>query len=367
MINVTKVQLGEYEKASVMEAIESGMLAQGKRVLDFEEGFAKVSGTKHVAATSNGTTALVLALRALGIGEGDEVITTPFTFAATLNAILETGATARIVDIEPDTYLIDASKIRDAINECTKAIMPVHLFGQPADMDPIMEIARQNNLRIVEDAAQAHGATYKGKAIGSFDVAAFSFYATKNLTTGEGGAVTTNDSKIDEEVRVLRNQGMRGRYEYIRLGYNYRMTDVQAAIGLGQLLSFEHYQTQRSSNALGLFERLSGIPQLQLPTVREDRTHAWHQFTIALSDDAAIERDVFVSELARLGVGSGVYYPMSLTEYPVYRENQRVKVEGDEIARKCAKKVVSLPVHPFLTSEELDAIASSCRSVLGLS
>ena len=367
MINISELRLGEEEYGSVSEILRGGQLAQGARVTEFERGFAEVSGSRYVAAVSSGTAALTLALKALGIGPGDEVITTPFTFAATVNAILDSGATARLVDIQPDTYLINSSLVGMAVNERTKAILPVHLFGQPADMDEICDIASSSGLRIIEDAAQAHGASYRGSRVGSFDVAAFSFYATKNLSTGEGGAVTTDDPAVDEAVRILRNQGMRGRYEYVTNGYNHRMTEVEAAIGIAQLKGLDERNTRRATNASGLLERLRDVEFVSLPVARTDRTHVWHQFTIALDLSIVRDRDTFVQELRSRGVVAGVYYPRSLMEYGAFSEHPNVLCDGDGRARDAARRVVSLPVHPYLEDGDLDRIADAVRAAGGLS
>ncbi len=366
MINISELRIGDEEYGSVSEILRGGQLAQGARVAEFEHRFAKVSGSRFVAAVSSGTAALTLALRALGIGPGDEVITTPFTFAATVNAILDSGATARLVDIQPGTYLINPSLVEMAMNESTKAIMPVHLFGQPADMEEICGIASSGGVRIIEDAAQAHGATYHGSRVGSFDVSAFSFYATKNLSTGEGGAVTTDDPAVDEAVRILRNQGMRGRYEYVTNGYNHRMTEVEAAIGIAQLKGLDERNARRSSNAMGLIERLRDVEFVELPVVRRERTHVWHQFTIALDLSIVPDRDSFVQELRTLGVVAGVYYPRSLMEYSAFSQHPNVVCDGDGHAREAARRVLSLPVHPYLEEGDLDRIADAVRAAGGL-
>lgn len=364
MINITRVDIGQREKDLVNQVLESGQLAQGKMVSEFESQFAKVSGAPYNSALSSGTTALVLALRALGIGPGDEVITSPFTFIATINAILETGATARLVDIEPDTFLMDATLLENAVNHRTKVIIPVHLFGQPCDMATTTAVAQAHGLRIVEDAAQAHGATFADQKVGSFDIAAFSFYATKNMTTGEGGAVTTTDVNVDETVRVLRNQGMKGRYEYVAQGFNYRMTDLQAAIGIGQLERLEATTANRATNANYLTSLLKNFPELITPVVREDRTHVWHQYTVRLSSDTGVTRDELIEKLRRRGVGSMAYYPYSVTEYPYYAARDDVVCDDDSVSRSCAASVLSLPIHAGLTKDDLDHIASACGSAL---
>ena len=245
MIPVARPDIGPEEIAAVTAVLESGMLAGGRRVAELEERFAAFVGTKHAIAVSNGTVALMCIYEGLGIGPGDEVITVSHTFNATVSAILFTGATPVFVDIEPDTYNIDADRIEAAITPRTRAICPVHLFGLPADMDAITEIAERHGLAVVEDACQAHGAEFDGRRVGSFGHGAFSLYGTKNMTTGEGGLITTDDDRLADWIRLYRNQGMRERYRHEILGYNFRLTDIAAAIGLCQLDKLEANTARR--------------------------------------------------------------------------------------------------------------------------
>ena len=231
MINIAKPQIGDEEKAAVMAVLDSGQLAQGSAVADFEAAFAAYCGSKHAIATSNGTTALHLAVLAHEIGAGDEVITAPFTFIASSNSVLYTGAKPVFVDIDPVSFNIDVNAIEAAITPQTKAIMPIYLFGNPAEMPHIKEIADKHGLAIIEDAAQAHGAVIAGKRAGSWGTGCFSFYPTKNITTGEGGIITTDDDCIADRARFARSHGMRIRYYHESLGYNFRMTNIHAAIG----------------------------------------------------------------------------------------------------------------------------------------
>ena len=250
MIPIAKPLIGDEEIEEVVKVLKSGFIAQGPKVAEFEEKFAEYIGVKHAVATSSGTTALHTALLALGIKAGDEVVTTPFTFAATSNSVLYVGAKPVFVDVNPETYNIDPEKIAEAITDKTKAIMPVHLYGQPADMDPIREIADENDLKVIEDAAQAHGAVYRGKMVGSMgDAACFSFYPTKNMTTSEGGMVTTDDGATADAARAIRAHGESQRYTHVMLGYNFRMTDVAAAIGLAQLKKLDTFNGKRIENA----------------------------------------------------------------------------------------------------------------------
>lgn len=362
MIPVSVVKLGPEVEDRVLSVIRSGIVAQGPVVAEFEATFAELHGVKHAIALNNGTTALVAAIQALDLQPGDEVITSPFTFIATLNAILEAGATARFGDIRTDDFALDPASVAAQITDRTKVIMPVHLYGQSADMGPLVELAEQHGLAIVEDAAQAHGATYRGAAVGSFGIGSFSFYATKNLTTGEGGILTTNDDAVAEKLRIMRNQGMRQRYEYVMAGHNYRMTDLQAALVLPQLEAYPSQLEARRRNAAGLTERLSGIPGLVLPAQLEGREHVWHQYTVMLPVGA--DRDAFIASLAAAGVGSGIYYPKPVYDYDTYRDRADVIRSETPVAEEAARRCVSLPVHPYVTEADLDTIAAAVRAAL---
>ncbi|HEY6057553.1 MAG TPA: DegT/DnrJ/EryC1/StrS family aminotransferase, partial [Candidatus Limnocylindrales bacterium] len=279
MIPIARPDLGPEEVAAVTDVLSSGMIAQGKRVAELESRWAAFTGTKHAVAFSNGTTALMSIFAGLGLGPGDEVITVAHTFAATANAILYTGATPVFVDIEPDTYLIDAARIEAAIGSRTRAIVPVHLFGLVADMDMIQAIADRHGLAVVEDACQAHGATFRGRKAGSFGHGAFSLYATKNMTTAEGGFVTTNDDGLADWLRLYRNQGMRTRYSFEILGYNYRMSDIDAAIGLVQLDKLPRNTARRQAIATHYDDAFGDLP-VRLPVTPEGRIHVYHQYTL---------------------------------------------------------------------------------------
>jgi dTDP-4-amino-4,6-dideoxygalactose transaminase len=354
--------MGKEEKQGVLEVLDSGMLAQGPKVEALEEAFAEYCGVEHAVATSSGTTALHVALLANGIGEGDEVITTPFTFISSANSILFTGAKPVFVDIDPVTFNIDSAKIEAAITPRTKAIMPVHLFGLMADMDAIMTIAEAHDLAVIEDACQAHGAAYEGKqaaessaaesSAGSFGTGCFSFYPTKNMTTAEGGMVTTNDAAIAEQCRAIRQHGMRRRYYHEDLGYNFRMTDVHAAIGLAQLQKLERFNEARISNARFLSENLQGVTT---PTAPEGRRHVFHQYTIRVPDG---QRDALREALSDQDIGTGVYYPV-----PVHQQDYYVNALGYDVtlpeAEQASAEVLSLPVHPALSDEDLEAIVAA--------
>jgi len=357
-IPIAKPQLGEEEKAAVMAVLDSGMLAQGQRVAEFEARFAEMCGVRHAVAVASGTAALWLALLAHGIGPGDEVITTPFSFIASSNCALFVGARPVFVDIEPDTCLIDASAIEAKITERTRAILPVHLYGQPCDMSAVMEIAGRHNLVVIEDACQAHGATFEGQSVGSFGTGCFSFYPTKNMTTGEGGIVTTNDDAVAERLRLLRNHGQSQRYRHDILGYHFRTTEIQAAIGLIQLGKLSTWNEQRVANAHYLSERLQGV---QVPVVRPNRRHVFHQYTIRVPGD---RRQALQDHLTKQGIGTAIHYPYPIHHQPVYRS-----LGYDDVlpqAETASQEVLSLPVYPALSRSVLDRIVAAVNSFTAL-
>ncbi|MBC7227813.1 MAG: DegT/DnrJ/EryC1/StrS family aminotransferase [Thermoflexales bacterium] len=355
MIPIAKPMIGEEEKQAVLEVLESGMLAQGPRVQALEEAFAEYCGVKYAVATSSGTTALHVALLAHGIGPGDEVITTPFTFIASANSILYVGARPVFVDIDPATFNIRPDLLENAITPRTKAIMPVHLFGLPADMDPILEVAERYGLVVVEDACQAHGAEYKGKRVGGFGTGCFSFYPTKNITTAEGGIITTNDEKIAERCRVIRQHGMRRRYYHDELGFNFRMSDVHAAIGLAQLRKLEQFNEVRIANARYLSEHLRGVV---VPVVPEGRRHVFHQYTVRVPDG---RRDAVLDGLRERGIGTAVYYPVPVHQQRLYRDMGYNLVLPE--AERAAQEVLSLPVHPGLSRADLENIVDAVNEL----
>ncbi|MBK9779881.1 MAG: DegT/DnrJ/EryC1/StrS family aminotransferase [Anaerolineales bacterium] len=350
MINISRPQIGEDEKKAVLDVLDSGHLAQGPRVQAFEEAFAKWTDTKYAVATSSGTTALHVALLAQGIGPEDEVITTPFSFIASANSILYTGARPVFVDIESDYFMIDPEKLEKAITPKTKAIIPVHLFGQIGAMDEIERIARKHNLVIIEDACQSHGAKYKGKKVGAWGTACYSFYPTKNMTTIEGGMITTNDPQVAERARLIRNHGSPKRYLHDTLGFNFRMTDIQAAIGLVQLSKVDEWNRKRQENARFLTERFSKINGVKPPMVREGCEHVFHQYTICVDKG----RDKLVEGLNGAGIAAGVYYPIPIHQQPLYTNMGYQDVMP--VTEALALQVMSLPVHPTLTQGELDTI-----------
>ena len=362
MIPISVVKMGPEVEEKVLRVLRSGVIAQGPVVAEFEEGFAELVGAKHAVAVNNGTTALVAAIQALELQPGDEVITSPFTFIATLNAILEAGATARFADISTTDFALEPTLVEEQVTERTKVIMPVHLYGQAADMGALTEIADRHGLRIIEDGAQAHGASWEGRGVGTFGLGCFSFYATKNLTTGEGGIVTTNDDALAEKLRILRNQGMRARYEYVMAGHNYRLTDLQAAVVVPQLARYRDVVAKRQGNAARLSELLADVPGLTLPTQLAGREHVWHQYTVLLPED--VDRDAVIASLTDSGVGSGIYYPKPVYDYDTYRDRADVIRSATPVAERAAARCLSIPVHHYLTDDELRTVASALRQAV---
>jgi len=355
MISIAKPMIGEEEKRAVLEVLDSGMLAQGPRVRAFEEAFADVCSVRCAVATSSGTTALHVALLAHSVGPGDEVITTPFTFIASANSILYVGARPVFVDIDPETFNIDPAQIEAAITPRTKAIMPVHLFGLPCDMEPIMALAREHGLAVIEDACQAHGAEYHGRRTGSFGTGCFSLYPTKNVTAAEGGMITTDDEEIAEQCRVIRQHGMRRRYHHDELGFNFRMTDVHAAIGLAQLGKLERFNEARIRNARFFDKHLEGVAT---PTVPQGYRHVFHQYTLRVADG---RRDAVLEGLKERGIGTGVYYPLPVHKQRVYLE--RGYEASLPEAERAATEALSLPVHPGLSSADLEKIVAEVNEL----
>lgn len=359
IIPIAKPIIDDEEINEVTAVLKSGELTQGRWVEEFEGDFAEFTNTKFAVATSNGTTALHLALLALGIGLGDEVITTPFTFIASSNAILYTGAKPVFVDIDPKTFNIDPGLIEEKITSKTKAILPVHLYGLPADMDKILKIAKNHKLYVLEDVAQAHGAMIGNHLVGSLgDLASFSFYSTKNMTTGEGGMVTTNDSVLAKKIRKLRNHGMEIRYNHDILGFNFRMTNIAAAIGIHQLKKLKHFNKKRVENAQFLTKQLSKIKEIETPFIPANFLHVYHQYTILVKNGKE-KRDKLAEYLNKNRVATMVYYPIPVHKQKFMRSlypNLHLKN-----AKTVANQVLSLPIHPAVKKEDLTRIANLIR------
>lgn len=356
MIPISKPFIGREEKDAVLAVLESGFLVQGPRTQALEERFAALCNTRYAIATSNGTTALQVALLANGIGPGDEVITTPFTFIATVNSIVAAGATPVLVDIDQETFNLNANLVEAAITPKTRAIMPVHLYGQMCDMEALCTIARKYDLRIIEDAAQAVGATYKGRQAGSFGTGVFSLYATKNVMSAEGGMITTDDENVAERCRLIRNHGQRERYHYDMFGFNYRLSDLHAAIGLCQLDRLQLFTAQRRANADYFSTRIDSVIT---PTVQKGLEHVWHQYTVRM--DGGRSRETAIQKLANAGVGTGIFYPA-----PAHQHDHIRKIVGDvclPIAERSAQEVFSIPVHPQLSAEDRETIVMAVNQL----
>jgi dTDP-4-amino-4,6-dideoxygalactose transaminase/serine acetyltransferase len=362
-IRLGRPQFGAEEEAAVIEVLRSGQLISGARVAELEQAFAAEHGAAHAIAVSNGTVALVAALRAHRIGAGDEVVTSPLTFVATLNAILEVGATVRLADVADD-FTMDPASLAARITPLTKAVIPVHLYGLPADLAAIGEIAADRDLAVIADAAQAHGARLDGQPVGASGTATFSLYATKNITCGEGGVVTTNDDDVAERLRLLRNHGSADGYDYLMPGYNYRMTELQAAIATVQLRRLAALNAGRADHAAQLAAGLHGLPGLVLPASPPGRLHVWHQYTVRLTAQAPLGRDDLAKELDLAGVDSRAYYPRLAHDYPCYRGHRGVAPDQTPRAAELVRQVLSLPVHPGLSEADVDRVIRAVRQAL---
>lgn len=353
MIPAARPEIGFRERRAVDRVMRSGMLAQGPEVAAFEKDFSAFVAGRECVALNSGTSALHMAFIAAGIGPGDEVIVPSFSFAATANAVALTGATPVFVDVEVDHFNADSAAIEAAITPRTRGIMPVHLYGHPADLREISALAEKHGLMLFEDAAQAHLASVDGIPVGAWGIAAsFSFYPTKNMTSGEGGMVSTPSSDIARAIRVLRNQGMERRYENEVVGFNTRMTDIHAAIGRVQLTKLERWTQKRQSNAAFLSANIRGVV---VPPIADGASHVFHQYTVRVVDH---DRDAFASELTKRGIGTGVYYPTPIHRLPSFQ--QTLDLPNTELV---ARQVLSLPVYPSLKQGELEAIVSAVNAV----
>ena len=377
MIPFAKPIIGDEEKEAVRRVLESGMLAEGKVSREFEKQFSAYIGTKYATVTSNGTTALSTTLEAMDIQPGDEVITSPFTFIASANSISMVGAIPVFVDINPDTYNIDPELITDAITEKTRAIMPVHIFGLPSDMKHITEIAKSNDLLVLEDACQAHGGEIDGKKAGVFgDAATFSFYATKNLMTGEGGMVTTNNEELYDKMLMIKNhgRGKQGGYSHFRIGYNNRMMDIVSAIGIEQLKRMPHAVKERRKTAQeydDFFSEFESIkPQVEDPGFKS----AYHLYAPRLFSKK-LDRDEIVTALRNEGVGSRAVYALPCHKQDTYLNIQDWRwakfvdypdysVVNLPISEDVGLRHFDIPVHPALTNEDKEHIKNAFHKIL---
>ncbi len=366
-IPLVRTFVGDEEIEAVTRVMKSGQLAAGPEVAAFEAEFAATVGTKHAIAVNSGTAAIHAALEAAGVGPGDEVLTTPFTFAATATPILMQRATPKFVDIDANTFNADLDRLLAAAGPKTKAVIAVDLFGLPVDNGALAEL-RARNISVVEDACQAIGAARNGVAAGALtDVGCFSLYATKNLMTGEGGMITTDNDEIARSARRFRQHGQGERYEYLSLGYNYRMTDLAAAIGRVQLGRLDAINAKRRKNAALYDELLSGIAGLQTPFVPAGVEHAYHQYSILVDGSrtqSGVGRDALRAQLQERGIGSGIYYPTPLHLNPLFA-NLGFAAGDMPVAERVATRVMALPIHPLLSEEDVRAVAGAIREIVG--
>ena len=374
-----RLELSEDEIKEVNDTLRSGWIGTGPKTKKFEEEFKKFIGSEYALAISSCTAGLHLSLIIYGIKNGDEVITTPLTFSATANVIVHTGAKPVFVDVERETGNISPSHIESAISNRTKAIIPVHLYGMPCDMDKIMEIAKRYGLKVIEDAAHALGAIYKGKKIGTIgDATSFSFYATKNITTGEGGMLTTNDINIAERVEIMRLHGLSRdawkryvestgeHYEVLLPGFKYNLTDIQASIGIHQLRRFNELQKRREEIWERYDEEFSGMEEIELlQSVPPDgSSHSRHLYTILIkTEKLKVTRDEFVKELNKNGVGTGIHF-VALHLHSFYREVHGYRRGMFPNAEYISDRTISLPFFPYMKDEEVEYVIKTVKKVI---
>jgi dTDP-4-amino-4,6-dideoxygalactose transaminase len=368
--------IGETEKRLVLETLESGWITTGPRAHELARRVAELAGAKHGLAVNSATGALHLALAALGIGPGDEVITPTYTFAACVNVIEHVGATPVLVDVEPDTLCLDPRAVERAVTARTRVVLPVDYAGHPCALDPLMDLARTRRLRVVEDAAHALGARWRGRPIGAFaDVTAFSFYATKNLTTGEGGAAVTDDDELAARMQVLSLHGMNRDawkryadtgswyYEIVAPGFKYNLSDVLAAIGLGQLERFDEMQRLRAERANRYLAALADLSEVRLPHTREGATHAWHLYPIGLElERLSCDRARFAQELRAENIGTSVHF-IPIHFHPHFRDSLGCRAGSFPVAEDAYRRALSLPLFPSMSERDVDDVVAAVRKV----
>ena len=355
-ISIAKPVIGDLEKQAVQAILDSGYLVHGAEVVKFEEAFAAYHGAKHAIGVNNGTSALIATMMAHNIQAGDEVIVPSFSFFATAASVVSVGATPVFADIDPDTFCLSPSAAEAAITPRTVAIMPVHLYGHPADMNAFVDICSRHNLILLEDAAQAHGAKISDRFVGTYGTASFSFYPSKNMTTGEGGMILTNDDEIARQLRMIRNQGMNQQYHHEVVGYNMRMMNIQAAIGNVQLDNLGDWTDQRIENAGFFNEQLSYV---KTPVTLKDCKHVYHQYTIRVPNG---QRDQLANQLNEKGIGARIYYPSLIHKQPALQQYSHYELPESD---KATQEVMSLPVHPQLTQEERQYIVDTVNELCG--
>jgi len=363
-LSLASPNIGEEEAQAVYDVVKSGWLNEGKKVECFENNFADYIGTKYGIAFFNGTVALHSVLAALKLKPGDEVIVPSFTFISTANSVIFTGAKPVFADIDEHTFNLSPEDVHEKISNRTRAIIPVHYGGQSADMKQLCEIADDNNLLLIEDAAEAHGATYHDRKVGTFGIAGmFSFTPTKNITTGEGGIITTNDKKLNERLRLLKNHGQSSQYHHIILGYNYRMTEMQAAIGIEQLKKLNGIISSKQKNQEYVTKKLSSVKGVTPPVVPADRKHVYMLYTVKIdAQTTGVSRDTFMQILREHGIMTKIYFP-PVHMQPYYKKigysNQKLPV-----TEKIFDSVCSLPCHSKLTRSELDYIVTTIKEII---
>jgi perosamine synthetase len=361
MIPVAKPNLDEQEVEAATRVIRSGMLASGPRVAEFETKYSNYCRTAHAVAVNNGTAALHATLLALGIGPGEEVIVPAFSFYATASAVCMCGARPVFADVDENTFNISIDSVQECISRRTRAVIGVHLFGQPCAIRPLNEICGERGIPFVEDAAQAHGAIYHGKRVGGWGTAGcFSFYPTKNMTTGEGGIVTTSDPKLAQKTREIINHGQAEKYLHVSIGYNFRMTDLAAAIGLVQLAKLDGFNSRRTENAAFYDEHINASGII-LPEVSPGVFHVYNSYVIRVTDESRLKRDQLAIMLRERGIGTAVHYPLPLHKQPVFEEY--TGPTRCPAAEKLAGEVLSIPVHPLVTDDEREYISRCINEV----
>ncbi len=370
-------EIGEAEIAEVVETLRSGWLTTGPRTKQFERDFAAYVGAKHAIAVNSATAALHLALDAIGVTSGDEVIVPTMTFTATAEVVIHRGATPVFVDCEADTLNMDASQLERRITRRTKAIIPVHYGGQPCEMDQILEIARSRGLKVIEDAAHALPARYRGRMIGTIgDVTCFSFYANKTITTGEGGMITTEDSELAEKMSIRSLHGMSKEawkrftaegswyYEVVYPGYKYNMPDIAGALGLHQLRRADEFRDARRHAAERYAARLADMPQVCALAVRDHVQHSWHLYVVQLAlEQLRIDRAQFISELNKAGIGTSVHY-LPLHMHPYYRDTFGFQPDDFPAARAAYERIVTLPLYPRMSEDDVDYVVSAIAAIV---
>lgn len=364
-IMMSRPVIGPQEIAAVMRVLKSGQITQGREVAALEEEFARYANARYAVALSSGTAAIHAGLHALGIGPGDEVITSPFTFVATANPVLLLGAKVVFADIDEHSFLIDTREVEKKISGKTKAIIPIDLFGQMGGWHKLPKRISLQKIHILEDACQAAGAMYGQKKAGMLGhIGVFSFYATKNMMCGEGGMAVTNSRVLAEKMRQFRHHGQdqQQRYIYRDVGLNYRMLDLTAAIARVQLRQLDTWNKRRQKNAQMLLTGLAGIPGLVMPSSLPHRTHVWHQFAIRVTESFSKTRDELMAALAKAGVASSIFYPKPLHMHPHFLA-QGYKPGDFPVAERVSQEVLSLPVHPTLTSAQLKTIINAIKAI----